>query len=133
MTRMNWTATNNRRRIRDRGAETVNGAAFGGNSPSAQPEARKAKCKASPLSEPIIIDRWWKNRAHDAIYVRLAPYEGQSLLDIRVWITGSDGITKPTKGLSCRVKHLPRLHAALTRALAKAHELGLIDDDGVGE
>jgi hypothetical protein len=95
-------------------------------------DQRTATARRPTLDGPIIIDRWWKNRAHDALYVRLAPYEGQSLLDIRVWITGSDGITKPTKGLSCRVKHLPRLHAALTLALAKARELGLLDDDDSG-
>jgi hypothetical protein len=126
---MNWKGANDRRRMSRHGTEPIKGSGVA----QSTDQARKTKRKASPLTEPIIIDRWWKNRAHDALYVRLAPYEGQSLLDIRVWITGSDGITKPTKGLSCRVKHLPRLHAALTKALAKAKSLGLLDDDGAGE
>src|SRR5712691_95499 len=86
--------------------------------------------KAPQLAEPVIIDRWWKNRAHDAVYVRLAPFKEHVLIDIRVWVTGSDGITKPSKGFSCTAKHLPRLHAALANALAKARELGLLLDDG---
>jgi len=35
----------------------------------------------------------------------------------------------PRKGFTASVKHLPRLAAALAKAVAKATELGLITDD----
>jgi hypothetical protein len=54
MTRMNWTAANNRRRICDQGAETVNGAAFGGNAPAARPERPPARRRPS-LPEPVQV------------------------------------------------------------------------------
>ena len=37
------------------------------------------------------------------------------------------------KGVSIVVLRLPELAAAVTKALAKAKELGLIPDDGTGE
>jgi hypothetical protein len=135
MSRMNWTAANNRQRVREHGAETVNGSMTGtATVPSAGGGRElKARRKASPLTEAIVLDKWWRNRGGEAIYVRLAPYEGQTLIDIRTWFTDKDGISRPGKGYACRVKHLARLHAALTMALAKAKELGLIDDDVAAE
>jgi hypothetical protein len=118
MSKFNWSAANNRRRMSHRGS-----------TPIGSGRVSNAKREALPLTEPIIIDRWWKNRAHDAVYVRLAPFKNMTLIDVRVWETGpSDGITRPGKGISVRVQHLARLHAALGKALAKARELGLIDD-----
>jgi hypothetical protein len=130
--RMNWKASEDRRRIRERGAESVNGAASFSSPAPARTEAATARRKAQHLSEPIMIDRWWKNRAHDAVYIRLAPYKEHVLIDIRVWVTPSNGITRPGKGFSCTAKHLPRLVDALTKALAKARELGLVDTEKAG-
>jgi hypothetical protein len=90
----------------------------------------KARRKASPLTEAIVIDKWWRNRGGEAIYVRLAPYEGQTLIDIRTWFTDKEGISRPGKGFACRAKHLRQLVDALTKALARARDLGLLDDDG---
>jgi hypothetical protein len=124
---MNWKATADRRRVHKQGAETVNGLAIGpapGATPAAEPTARR---RTPQIAEPVIIDRWWKNRAHDAVYVRLTPFKEHTLIDIRVWVTPADGITRPGKGFSCTVKHLSRLHAALGKAMAQAQALGLID------
>jgi hypothetical protein len=124
MTRLNWSAARHRSRIRDQGAKSIKGAA------TRAPDAEAGRPpKASPLEAPIILDRWWKNRAHDAVYVRLAPFKEHTLIDIRVWETAADGITRPAKGFSCAAKHLPRLIAALNKASAKAKELGLLADD----
>ena len=126
---MNWNAANNRRRIHQHGAESINGA----RSAAAVSNPESARRKAPQLAEPVIIDRWWKNRAHDAVYVRLTPFKEHVLIDLRTWVTDpADGITRPGKGFACTAKHLPRLHAALGKALAQARELGLIDD-GAGD
>jgi len=80
------------------------------------------------LSEPIVIAQFWKNRNGEAVRVRLSPYEGRNLIDLRTWFTANGGL-KPGKGFCADLKHLPRLAAALTKAEAKATELGLITDD----
>jgi hypothetical protein len=83
------------------------------------------------LTEPIIVARWWKNRAHDEIRLELSTYEGTNILSLRTWHTDkSDGITRPGKGFACSVKHLPKLAEVFARATERARELHLIDDDG---
>jgi hypothetical protein len=82
-----------------------------------------------PLSEPITIAEWWKNRRGESIRVRLSTYEGYNLVDLRSWYTGDDGKLKPGKGLACSVRHLPKLVDVLTKAAAKARELGLLVDE----
>jgi hypothetical protein len=128
---MNWNAANNRRRIHQHGAESINSA----RSAAAVSKPDSARRKASPLTEAIVIDRWWRNRGGDAVYVRLSSFKERNLIDIRSWRADSQGISQPGKGIALAVKHLPRLHAAIGKALSRAIELGLIatDDDGTGE
>ena len=78
------------------------------------------------LTEPITIAEWWKNRRGKSIRVRLSTYEEHNLVDVRSWYTGGDGKLKPGKGLACSVRHLPKLVVVLTKATAKARELGLL-------
>jgi hypothetical protein len=85
------------------------------------------------LPEPVEIAKFWKNRRHDAIVVSLSTYEGCNLIDVRTH-TMKDGRLVPTpKGVAMVVRRLPELAAAVTKALAKAKELGLIDDGGASE
>jgi hypothetical protein len=129
--RRNWKAAEDRRRISNQGAETISGLKFGSAADStSEAEATNARRRTPQIAEAIIIDRWWKNRAHDAVYVRLAPFKEHTLVDIRVWVTPADGITRPAKGFSCTIKHLPRLVESLSKALARARTLGLLGDDG---
>ena len=81
------------------------------------------------LPEPLTIGEWWKNRSGVSIRVRLSTYEGHNLVDIRSWHPSDDGVLKPGKGFACTVKHLPKLIAVLTKAVAKARELGLIEGE----
>lgn len=90
----------------------------------------QTSAKRASLTDPITVAVWWKNRRKDAIRVRLSEYEGHALIDVRTWFSGSDGKLAPGKGFCAQVKHLPRLVAALTKALIKARELGLVDDEG---
>ena len=119
MTRMNWSAENDRRKIRDRGAESI-----GADRPTATP-------RAATLAGPITIARFWKNRGrNESVHITLSEYEGHPLINIRVYSTGSDGIDRPTtKGIAMGIRKLPELVAAVAKALAKARELGLIPDD----
>jgi hypothetical protein len=86
-----------------------------------------------PLSEPVTVAEWWKNRRGESIRVCLSAYEGRNLADVRTWYTADDGKLKPGKGFAAEVRHLPRLAAAIAKAEAKARELGLIDDWGADE
>ena len=86
-----------------------------------------------PLSEPVTVAEWWKNRRGELIRVCLSAYEGRNLADVRTWFPGDDGKLKPGKGFAAEVRHLPRLAAAIAKAEAKARELGLIDDGAADE
>jgi ribonucleoside-diphosphate reductase alpha chain len=59
----------------------------------------------------------------------LSQFQGRSIFDLRTWYT-ADGRLKPGKGFAAEVRHLPRLAAAITKAEAKARELGLISTGG---
>jgi hypothetical protein len=80
------------------------------------------------LTEPLDIAKFWKNRRGESIRVTLSTFEGHNLISVRTWFTDSkSGQDRPAKGFTSNVKHLPRLIAELTKAEAKARELGLIE------
>jgi hypothetical protein len=86
------------------------------------------------LPEPVEIAKFWRNRQGEAVIVCLREYEGRALIDCRVHFTNKQGKLQPTsKGLSLVLARLPDLAKAVTKALAKARELGLLDDDGAGK
>jgi hypothetical protein len=86
------------------------------------------------LHEPVIISKFWKNRQHDAIVTSLSTFEGRNLFDVRLHRMNKKGCLVPTpKGVSIVVLRLPALAAAVNKALLKAKELGLLDDDEAGE
>jgi len=87
------------------------------------------KANAEALTEPIIINQFWRNRSGQAIRVSLQMFKEKPLLDIRTWWIGKDGKLHPGKGFSCRLVHLRNLAGAVNKALEKAEELGLIDKD----
>jgi hypothetical protein len=82
------------------------------------------------LTETVEISKFWKNRRHDAIVTVLTPYEGRNLFDLRLHRMNGAGCLVPTpKGVSIVVLRLPELAAAVNKALAKAQQLGLLDDE----
>lgn len=85
--------------------------------------------KASPLAETLTISKMWKNRRRsESVHVTLSEYEGHSLINVRVYATGTDGIDRPTtKGVSMSVRKLPELAAGLAKALERARALGLLE------
>jgi Transcriptional Coactivator p15 (PC4) len=82
------------------------------------------------LPEPVIVSQFWKNRAHDAITVSLQTYEGTNLVDVRTYTMRAGKLEPTTKGVALAVLRLPDLHKAVSKALKKAKELGLLADDG---
>jgi hypothetical protein len=88
--------------------------------------------KPLPLAEPVVVHRMWKNRRrNETVRVSLRDYEGRSLIDVRVYLTGADGIDRPTtRGIAMGIRKLAELARALARAETKALELGLIDGAG---
>jgi hypothetical protein len=86
------------------------------------------------LPEPIEIAKFFKNRRKDVIVVSLSTYEGRNIVDVRQHFHNEKGQMRPTsKGVAVVVLRLPDLAKAINKALSRAVELGLIDDDGVSE
>ena len=89
----------------------------------------KASVRRSGITEPIIVSEFWANRRGETIRVQLREFEGRALIDLRKHFTDKTGKMQATKkGLALMVARLPELAAAINKALAKAHALGLIAD-----
>ena len=84
----------------------------------------------APIAEPITVAKLWKNRSrNESVHVTLSQYEGRSLINVRTYATGADGIDRPTvRGVALAVRKLPELAKALALAETKARALGLLDD-----
>ncbi|WP_426608640.1 hypothetical protein [Bradyrhizobium sp. McL0616] len=86
------------------------------------------------LTEQIPF-RFFKNRRKDVIAVTLQPFtppgqETINVVDVRLFAMNKAGANVPTpKGVSMSVNRLRDLHEAVTKALCKAQELGLIDGE----
>jgi hypothetical protein len=87
------------------------------------------------LPEPIAF-RFFKNRRKDVIAVTLQTFtprdsEPLNVVDVRLFAMNRAGANVPTpKGISISVKRLRDLHEAISKALAKAAELGLLEGEG---
>jgi hypothetical protein len=86
--------------------------------------------RITKLHEPVIISQFWRNRSGECVRIQLREYEGVALIDIRIHVIDAEGKLAPThKGLSCSVRCLPDLTTGLMKALARAREIGLINED----
>jgi Transcriptional Coactivator p15 (PC4) len=81
------------------------------------------------LPEPIEVAKFWKNRRHDAIVVSLSTYEGKNLVDLRMHAMKNGRLVPTPKGVAMVIPRLPDLAKAITKALQKARELGLLEDE----
>jgi hypothetical protein len=83
-----------------------------------------------PPAFPIVVAEWSRNK-RDVIRVTLDEYNGRKIVNCRTWWRNDDGDLRPGKsGLALSVRHLPALAGALAAALARARELGLIEEGG---
>jgi hypothetical protein len=87
------------------------------------------------IPDPVLIAKFWKNRRQiESLHVSLSEYEGHALINVRLYVTGTDGIDRPTtKGIALAIRKLPELARALVKAETTARELGLLDDVADGE
>ena len=80
------------------------------------------------MTGPRIISEIPKN-AMEAIRVSLSEYQGQAVLDCRVWYRRGDGDMRPgPKGLTVAIRHLPQLADALAKAVLEAQESKLLPE-----
>lgn len=81
------------------------------------------------LEEPEVVAKFFKNRRKDVVAVTLSTFEGRNLVDVRQHSPNEHGQDRPTtKGVAMVVECLPELQRAVTKALDRARELGLIDE-----
>ena len=81
------------------------------------------------LPEPVQVDSFWRNRRHEAVVSTLSTFEGRNIFDIRVHAMKEGKLVPTKKGVAIVVLRLPEMAKAIDKAVAKARELGLIDDD----
>jgi len=92
--------------------------------------AGKARRSQPTIEEPITVGKFFKNRAHDIVAVTLSTFNGRNVVDVRQFFTNKQGIDCPTaKGVAMDVRKLPELARAIRRAVVKAQELGILDED----
>jgi len=82
-------------------------------------------------NEPIEVHKMWRDRNGNALVFSLKSYQGRPFFDLRTFYTDQDGVSKPTaKGITASPRKLPEIAKALAKAVERARELGLIDDEG---
>ena len=89
---------------------------------------RRQQSLAEILPLPVTVAQFWRNRRGEAVRIALQRFAGVTLIDVRVFYSAPDGKLQPTpKGLSVNILRLPELHAAITKALKQARDMGLLD------
>ena len=80
---------------------------------------------------PLTIAEWPRN-VRETVRVRLDRYHENSIIDIRTWYrpAGSRHLKPGKSGITLNATiHLPKMVAALTKALSEAERLGLMAVD----
>jgi hypothetical protein len=62
----------------------------------------------NPLAQPVVVSKFWKNRRrNESVHVSLSEYEGQPLINVRIYSTGTDGIDRPRpRGVAMGIRKL---------------------------
>jgi hypothetical protein len=81
------------------------------------------------LDEPVIVSREWLNRQHDALVVTLSTFNDINIIDVRKHSMSRGKLVPTPKGIAMKVTRLQDLLKAITKAVERARELGLIDSD----
>jgi hypothetical protein len=81
------------------------------------------------LPDPVDVDSFWANRAHDACVTKLSTIGGTNIVDIRKHVMSGGRLVPTPKGIAVNVTRLRDLKKAIDKALRKAIELNLIDDE----
>jgi hypothetical protein len=97
---------------------------------------RQMPARQCPIAEdePIEVHKMWRDRLGNSLIFSLKSYQGRPFFDLRTFYTDRDGISKPTaKGITASPRKLPEIARALAKAVERARDLGLLDDEGAGE
>ena len=94
-----------------------------------QTNSPKRARRGVTLPEPVTIEQSWQNRDGEVVRPELSTYEGRNILNLHIWRTDRGGIMRPGMGFACSTKHLPKLAAVFAKAVARAKDLGLLDDE----
>jgi hypothetical protein len=131
MSNLSWARNKARQRLREAQRDEGDAAAYARDLEQARRAAETPDPTPPTLAAPVIVERFPKNLSGDSIVVSLEPFKGKKFVDVRQWYTSRNGTQGRTlKGVCCSVRCLPELAAALTKALAKAHKLGLLEQSG---
>jgi hypothetical protein len=84
------------------------------------------------LPEPVQVDSFWRNRRHEAVVSKILTHEGRNIFDLRAHAMQNGKLVPTKKGVAVVVLRLPDLHKAITKALKRARDLGLLPPDGGG-
>jgi len=88
--------------------------------------------KPDLAEQPIEVAKIWKsprNKRH-TIHFALREYDGHPYVDVRTHALNAKGEAKPTKaGVTVTHSRFAEFVAAAVKTLAKAREIGLINDD----
>jgi len=85
------------------------------------------------LPDPLQVDSFWRNRRHEAVVSTFSTLNGRNIFDIRIHEMQNGRLVPTRKGVAIVVLRLLDLQKAITKAIKKAQELGLIDDEGGGK
>jgi hypothetical protein len=85
--------------------------------------------KRPRLDEAVIVSSEWINRQHDALVVSLSTFNDINIVDVRKHSMSHGKLVPTPKGIAMKVTRLPDLLKAVTKAVKRARELGLIDDE----
>jgi len=85
------------------------------------------------LSEPVTVDRFWRNRRHEAIVTELKTIHGHNVCDVRLHVMDQGRLVPTGKGFCVVIPRLPDLAKSLSKALKKAKALTLLDGGESGE
>jgi hypothetical protein len=84
------------------------------------------------LEAPVEVAKFWKSARNrrQSIVIAIKQYEGHTFLDCRLFDTNASGQSVPTaKGLTVGMARLLEFATGVTGAVARARELGLLDDE----
>ena len=81
------------------------------------------------LDLPVVIAEWDRN-AREVVRVTLDYFKEHYTINVRIWYHSGRELRPSRSGITLAVKHLPAMAEAIHAALARAQQLGLLNNGG---